>query len=320
MKKSFLIFLSVILLLFTACDSWMQDDDFYSDIENDVKVANAASVNAYIRYANSKMGTTEPSGSITKKVDVPFSVSAVTNDDYGFVKWVAYSTSDFPTNQQHTSLVYESAQAYARDFKGKELSSGFVSFTDPTNPITDVNIYAERDDIFIMPLVAKRPTVVTSVPSNGRTDVVKNSQIRILFSKPIDENSLTDEFGNSNIQVTSGRAVLTENSDDMSALDITDKFDFKLSKTKKMLTISAKKGTDGKAIYKFDGNSQISINIFEDVCDSDGFTMNGAYKFSFTTGTKEDSLPPYIEKLTAGIGNDATSFQQYKYVVASQSD
>lgn len=321
MKKGLLVVLSAILLitsfLFTSCDSWMQDDDFYSDIENDVKVANAASVNAYIRYANSKMGTTEPSGSITKKVDVPFSVSAVTNDDYGFVKWVAYSTSDFPTNQQHTSLVYESAQAYARDFKGKELSSGFVSFTDPTNPITDVNIYAERDDIFIMPLVAKRPTVVTSVPSNGRTDVVKNSQIRILFSKPIDENSLTDEFGNSNIQVTSGRAVLTENSDDMSALDITEYFNFKLSKTKKMLTISAKKNSAGVAIYKFDNNAQISVTLFEDLKDSDGFSMNGSYKFSFTTGTKEDSLAPRIDDLTAGIGQECLNYQQYKYNVSS---
>lgn len=316
MKKGFLIVLSAILLitsfLFTACDSWMQDDDFYSDIENDVKVANAAAVNAYVRYANSKMGTTEPSGSISKKVDVPFSVSAVTNDDYGFVKWVAFSTSDFPTNQQHTSLVYESAQAYARDYKGKELSSGFVSFTDPTNTITDVNIYAVREDIFIMPLVAKRPTVVTSVPSNGRTDVVKNSQIRILFSKPIDESTLVDEFGNSNIQVTSGRAVLTENSDDLDALDITSHFNIKLSKTKKMLTISAKRDATGKA-FLFDGNSQISVNIFEDVCDTDGFKMNGSYKFSFTTGTKEDSLAPYIEKLSAGIGEDCMTFQQYRY-------
>ena len=316
MKKGFLIVLSAVLLitsfLFTACDSWMQDDDFYSDIENDVKVANAAAVNAYVRYANSKMGTTEPSGSISRKVDVPFSVSAVTSDDYGFVKWVAFSTNDFPTNQQHTSLVYESAQAYARDYKGKELSSGFVSFTEPTNPITDVDIYSVRDDIFIMPLVAKRPTVVTSVPTNGRSDVVKNSQIRILFSKPIDEKTLTDEFGNSNIQVTSGRAVLTENSDDLDALDITSNFNFKLSKTKKLLTISAKKDSAGKA-FIFDGNSQINVNIFEDVCDTDGFKMNGSYKFSFTTGTKEDSLAPSIDELTAGIDNDATKYQQYRY-------
>lgn len=312
MKKCLLILLSAVLLLFTACESWMQDDDFYSDIENDVKVANAAGVTAYVRYANSKMGTTEPSGSISQKVDVPFTVSAVTNDDYGFVKWVAFSTSDFPTNQQHSSLVYESAEAYAKDYKGLELASGFVSFTDPTNPITEVNIYSVRDDIFIMPLVAKRPTVVTSVPTNGRSDVVKNSQIRILFSKPIDEKTLTDEFGNSNIQVTSGRAVLTENSDDLDALDITSNFNFKLSKTKKLLTISAKKDSAGKA-FIFDGNSQINVNIFEDVCDTDGFKMNGSYKFSFTTGTKEDSLAPSIEKLTAGIDNDATKYQQYRY-------
>ena len=41
----------------------------------------------------------------------------------------------------------------------------------------------KRNDIFIIPIVAKRPALVTSVPSNGRSDVVRNTQIRILFFK-----------------------------------------------------------------------------------------------------------------------------------------
>lgn len=41
MRKYFLIFLSAIILLFTACDNWMQDDNFYTEIEDAVKVANA---------------------------------------------------------------------------------------------------------------------------------------------------------------------------------------------------------------------------------------------------------------------------------------
>lgn len=317
MKKSFLIFLSALLLTFTACftscDSWMSDDDFYGEIENDVKVANAAAVSVYVRYANSKMGSTEPSGFTTLKVDVPSTLTAVTNDDYGFVRWVAFSTSDFPTNQQHSNLFYENEDHYAENYLPLELPASEVFFSEPTKTSTKVTLYTTRSDIFIMPLVTKRPTVVTSVPSNGRTDVVKNSQIRILFSKPIDESTLVDEFGNSNIQITSGRAVLTESSDDLSALDITHYFDFKLSRTKKMLTISAKKGADGKAIYKFDNNAQISITLFEDLKDSDGYAMNGSYKFSFTTGTKEDSLAPKIDNLTAGIGQNCLDYQQYKY-------
>ena len=87
-----------------------------------------------------------------------------------------------------------------------------------------------------------------------------------------------------------------------------------------MLTISAKKDEHNKTLYIFDGNSQISINIFEDVCDTDGYPMNGNYKFSFTTGTKEDSLAPKIEKLTAGIGEDCLSFEQYKYIIAGNNE
>ncbi len=321
MKKSFLIFLSALLLIsttcFTACDSWMQDDDFYGDIENDVKVANAATVSAYVRYANSKMGTTTPSGYFTFKEDVPSTLTAVTNDDYGFVRWAAFSTNDFPAAQQHSNLFYENADKYAEEFQPLELPASEVIFSDPDKTTTKITLETTRSDIFITPLVAKRPTIVTSVPSNGRTDVVKNSQVRILFSKPIDETSLKDEFGNYNIQITSGRAVLTESSDDLSALDITNYFDFKLSKSRKMLTISAKKGSDGKAIYKFDNNAQISITLFEDLKDTDGYAMNGSYKFSFTTGTKEDSLAPKIETITAGIGQKCLDYQQYKYNVAN---
>ena len=214
MKKSFLIFLSALLLIsttcFTACDSWMQDDDFYGDIENDVKVANAATVSAYVRYANSKMGTTTPSGYFTFKEDVPSTLTAVTNDDYGFVRWAAFSTNDFPAAQQHSNLFYENADKYAEDFQPLELPASEVIFSDPDKTTTKITLETTRSDIFITPLVAKRPTVVTSVPSNGRTDVVKNSQIRILFSKPIDESTLVDEFGNSNIQITSPAILASE--------------------------------------------------------------------------------------------------------------
>lgn len=321
MKKSFLIFLSALLLIsttcFTACDSWMQDDDFYGDIENDVKVANAATVSAYVRYANSKMGTTTPSGYFTFKEDVPSTLTAVTNDDYGFVRWAAFSTNDFPAAQQHSNLFYENADKYAEDFQPLELPASEVIFSDPDKTTTKITLETTRSDIFITPLVAKRPTVVTSVPSNGRSDVVRNTSIRILFSKKIDPASLKDEFGNSNIVVTSGSAVLTETSGDLSAKDVTNNCTITLGKSGKMLTISPNSG------FYFDNNSQITVNIYEDVCDVDGYGMNGKYSFSFTTGVKLDSLAPYIKELWASPDADFSEehrFYQYKYIGQNENE
>lgn len=308
LSKLLVVCLALAAALFAgSCNSWMSDDGFVDKIESEVHDANAASISVYIRYANSKMGTTDPSGYTTMKVDVASEIVAVTSDDYGFVKWAAFSTTDFPASQQHSSLFYENAEAYAEKFAPLELPASEIVFSTPTEPTTTVKIYKERNDIFIIPIVAKRPTVVTSVPSNGRADVVRNSQVRILFSKPIDEASLKDSDGNSNIVITSGSAVLTETSGDMSAKDITDNFTIKLGKTKKMLTLAPKTG------FYFDNNSQITISIYEDVSDTDGYGMNGKYSFSFTTGTKLDSLAPLIQVLTAGIGEDCKSYEQYKY-------
>ena len=60
MKKSLLVLLSLFTLLLTGCDSWMSDDNFFSNIEKDVKVANASKISVYVRYAQTKQGKTDP--------------------------------------------------------------------------------------------------------------------------------------------------------------------------------------------------------------------------------------------------------------------
>ena len=106
-KLLFSVIITTILLLAGSCQNWMSSDDFMSKIESEVHDANAPEVKVYVRYANSPaMGTTEPSGNITMKVDVASKITAVTGDDYGFVKWAAFSTNDFPTTKNHPSLVY----------------------------------------------------------------------------------------------------------------------------------------------------------------------------------------------------------------------
>ncbi len=290
------------LLLVGSCDSWMSNDDFMEQIESEVHDANAAPINVYVRYANAKMGTTEPQGSTTMKVDVASKISAVTNDDYGFVRWAAFSTEDFATDKQHSKLTYISEEDYNENYKSKELSSEIVYFSDPKNPATDVKILAERNDIFIIPIVATRPSYVQSVPGAGDSNIVKNTSIRILFSKPINTDTIKDTEGNLNFNISTSAAVFTDDDKEMEANDITEYFDYSFSESKKMLTLKLK---DNQLL---DNRQYITVTLLEGLEDLYGFSMNGNYTFKFQTGTSTDSLAPMIEVIYGGTGDICNVF------------
>ena len=129
-----------LLLLVGSCENWMSNDNFMEQIESEVHDANASIVSVYVRYANAKMGTTEPQGNTAMKVDVASKISAVTNDDYGFVRWAAFSQEDFPSDKQHSKLTFVNESDYDEKFKSKELPSSVIEFSDVKNPVTDVKI------------------------------------------------------------------------------------------------------------------------------------------------------------------------------------
>lgn len=314
-KLLFSVIITAILLLAGSCQNWMSSDDFMSKIENEVHDANAPEVKVYVRYANSPaMGTTEPSGNTTMKVDVVSKVTAVTSDDYGFVKWAAFSTSDFATNKNHSNLTFISQEDYDNNIKDKELTSEDIVFSNPTDPVTEVKILKQRDDIFIIPIVAARPTYVQSVPAGGDYGVVKNTSIRILFSKAIDKSTLYDSEGNLNYSITSSAAVLVDDSQDIEAKDITDYFDANLSESGKMLTLKLKVDAKGEIVRLLDNRARITITLFEGLCDRDGFSMSKNYSFNFQTGTNTDSLAPMIEVIFGGTGEKCDVFVSYHNV------
>ena len=123
--------LFAVLILAGSCNNWMSNDDFMEKIESEVHDANAKQISVYVRYANQKMGNTEPQGNSTFKVDVNSKITAVTAEDYGFVKWAAFSTNDFATNKQHSNLNFISQADYDEKIKKYELPETVVKFTDP---------------------------------------------------------------------------------------------------------------------------------------------------------------------------------------------
>ena len=321
-KAKFLItgLLFTVFLLVSSCQNWMSNDDFISKIENEVHDANAAEISVYVRFANDNMGKTEPSGSTTMKVDVASRVSAVPADAYGFVKWAAFSSKDFATNKNHSKLTYISEEAYNRDFKKLEVPADEVIFSTPNEPITDVIIKKNRSDLFLIPIVAARPSIVQSVPSGGDVDVVKNTSIRILFSKAIDGDTLLDSEGNLNFSVTTSEFSFGEENQEIEPKDITDFFDYNLSTSGKMLTLSLKEKLDengnktGELANLLDNYQNITITLFEGICDTDGYAMNGNFFFKFTTGTSTDSLAPIIDVIFGGTDQNCDVFVSFHNV------
>ena len=321
--KSIFTLITVFSVLFTSCDSWMSDDDdFYKEIEEEVRVANATEISTFVRFAATREGITTPSGASTVKVDVPFQVSCTAELEYAFYKWAAFSsegTNGFSTSSQHTNFFYVDDEDYLANYADKELPESVVSFSNPTDTTTRVTIHEARNDIFIIPVVANRPIVSTSLPSPGQTNVVRNMTIRIVFSKPMDASTLMvpydsdndGEFDDADGDGEPDEYRLSENIivykstgdfDNMTLTDITDEYtNVSLGATKK--TLSFRQGPG----LQLDSNTTIQVQILSDVKDACGYTMADKHTLQFVTGNSSDSQAPRVEKLYAGPTAQALS-------------
>lgn len=313
MKKLSLILLSVIILLTGSCNTWMQDDNFYSDIENDVKVANAKQISVYVRYAMTRQGKTDPDGSATFKVEIPHEISATTEPEYGFVRWAAFPTSYLATgdNQSKNKDIYFiDEDDYNERILPNEIQSPQVVFEDATKPTTSVKINVERNDIYLCPIVAQRPVVSLTIPAKGSSGVVRNMTVRINFSKPMDPESFKNEAGvYDKITVTQGIQSFSADGDiEVSSEDITNRFrEPEFSANGKMVTL---KFTEEAISEGYASQSSVNITISKDVKDIYGFSMADDDKISFSVGSSMDTLAPRITDLTAGTA--INNFHKFK--------
>lgn len=311
-KKSFLAIIALLSfsLTFHSCDSWMSDDDdFYEEIENEVKRANAPQISVFVRYAATKMGKTDPDGYSTFKVEIPSKITATTEIDYGFKHWAAFSTSFLtPGDTQYTDFVYEDDESYAANYGQYELSSDIVRFEDPNATTTNVTIFEERNDIYIVPVVAKRPTIALSMPASGSSGIVRNMTVRINFSKPMNPASFKNTNGVvDKITITQGTQSITSDGDiEISSTEITDRFaEPTFSTNGKMITLKFKPEAISEG---FTAQSYVTINISKDVTDIYGYAMAEDYKLQFQVGSSFDTLAPRISELTAGIAQAYNTF------------
>ena len=315
MRKYFLIFLSAIILLFTACDNWMQDDNFYTEIEDAVKVANAPQISVYVRYALTRQGKTDPDGASIFKVGIPHVVSATTETEYGFVRWAAFTTDFVATGDNQSKnkdLYFIDDDDYNERILPNEIPSPLVIFDDPKSPTTTVTINVTQNNIFLVPIVAMRPAVSLTIPSKGSSGVVRNIAVRINFTKPMDIESFKNEAGQfDKIMITQGNQSFTADGDiEINSEDITDYFEPPIfSKNKKMITL---KFDQDHISEGYASQSSVNITVSKDVKDIYGFNMTDDDKITFSVGSNKDTLAPRITQLTAG--RDASSFNLFQGV------
>ncbi|MBR3646062.1 MAG: hypothetical protein IKN54_06550, partial [Lachnospiraceae bacterium] len=185
-----------------------------------------------------------------------------------------------------------------------------IKFEDEKNPNTIVTITDKRNDIFIVPIIAQRPTVFyTNLKS--ATKVVKNLTVQIQFSKPMDPNSFKNEETGEYDKITVTQGIIQYDGGDSELIseDITDHFKFDenmFSTSKKTIYVRFK---DDYIREGYVSNSSVTITISKEVKDEYGFEMTDHNEINFSVGNMADSLAPRITWLSAGIGEDFEAFK-----------
>ena len=312
-RRTLSVLLAIFALTVFSCENWMKDDNLYSDIERDVKVANATKINVFVRFAATAQGITSPNGSTTFKVGIPQEITATTETEYGFIRWAAFSTNDYPTGLQHRTLIFIDEDDYETNLSPKEIKSPTVVFSNAKNPNTTVTINSTRNDIFLVPLVTARPEMGLSIPSNGEKEVTRNMSIRISFSKPMDPLSFADA-----VSITEGSLTLIGGEVEISSKNISNLFEPPtLSKSGKTLTL--KFTPEGQKIG-YDPKTTVNVIVSKQVKDTFGFSMVQDGSLSFTAGSTMDTWAPRITQLTGGKNLDFAKFQgMYKLAETQQT-
>lgn len=292
------ILLMAFSLVFTNC-SFLEDDGFFNKVENEVAVANADKMNVYIRHASIKFGKTQPADAALYQIknNVEFSVTAMINEEYAFYRWAAFSTADFDITKQQMSMIYVNDEAYYSGFGAKELDSSVVKFENPRSETTKVRVMQTRNDIWLLPVVAERPKIKGTYPKTSQTPV-RNSKLRVQFSKPMDETTFEGNF------IISQGTYAADFS--INETDITDKFQVEINESKNLATFSFR-----DAAEMFAPGVIIKLYFTEDIADSTGYTMQGSSstrELEWSIGASVDTLPPLIIAMTAGTGNDCSKF------------
>ena len=302
----FLLILA-LSLVFLSCDSWMSGNNFFDTISDEVKYANAPVISVYVRYPNRTMGETSPNGNSKQKVDIPFSITAVDSDAYGFYKWAAFSSTDskYSTIRQY-SYIFESEESYQSTLGKDELGEDVVVFEDLRNFVTTAKVLTERNDVFIMPICVRRPYIASSNPANGAVDVVKNQTVDIVFSKPMDPYFLVKSDGTLNTEYVSIQAFRQVGEVYLPGGDISEylpegtSMQAKLSTSKKTLSISMP--VTNPPTY-WQPQKSFSVTVSYQAKDTLGYEMSKDGEFSFGAGSDLDSISPVVMELEVGTNH-----------------
>ncbi len=300
-KPLFFIGLGILALVFMGCETWLSGKNFFGTVADEVKYANAEEIPVYVRYAARTMGDTSPNGRATEKVDIPFDVTAVDDTAYQFYMWAAFSTDDYPTSKQYNNLLMlNSIEEFNTEYADKLLPPSEVWFEDALSSSTKAKVINKREDVFIMPICVKRPTITQSIPKNGQENAVRNTAITIVFSRSMKRDMLinADNTFNQEYITIRQRAGGGEN---VSYRDWSEYFDkATLSASGKTLTIKQRSGASTDTSLMLPNGKTVVVEISKDACDVLGVEMEMNKEIEFSVGSDTDSVAPDVDNVEIG--------------------
>ncbi len=332
------LFILILSLGLISCDSWMTGDNFFDQIADEVKYANAEKIKVYVRYPTTTWGSTSPNGNSQQKVDIPFSVTAVDNSEYGFYKWAAFSTTGTngysPSNGRHNIKLVESEEKFEEQYGAKLLGEDEVVFEDPYSEVTTVKVLHDRNDVFIMPICVQRPYLVSSNPVNNQSGVVKNQAISLVFSQPMkreflivhDDELDEDILNTTNVEVSFVQGYGTENAREDNVVyrlrydsgstvgePLAERLKLKAELNPTGKTLSIRIPSDGFSnpssssspfpLFLPAGTIKVKVSAAVQCDIGDGYTMAGDEEFIFNVGDEIDNENPKVGELEVGFKN-----------------
>jgi hypothetical protein len=168
MRAAALVLFFLALLL--SCGNMLSGADVTGGIQSAVEEENAEKVRIGIyQKPNAGGGSLSLNGPQTKKVGIPFSLTATTNDDYIFTGWTVSG-------------------------------SGEVRLSSNSNETIEVVIVSPADDIVIYGNFSERPRVAATSPYNHQLDVGLGDPVSITFSMAMAPGTLI--YASNNIVIS----------------------------------------------------------------------------------------------------------------------
>ncbi len=256
--KKVAVIVSLVLSVTAVLAGCRNNIDLRELIETDVKIHNNPNRSLFLDATAG--GSVSPASEVDVVDEVPVEISATASSGYAFRKWVFTEGEGFAV-----------------------LSSGLTS---SSNVIT-----VSGSDVSMQAVFVRQPVVISTFPEDS--DIARNMPVRIVFSKIVDQSSVTSDT----VQIFD----IQQDRQIAGTLEVNGS-EVMFYARDSSLEVTA------EGLYLWEPNRSYQVYIRQNVLDVDGIALLEEVSWAFSTGTEIDNTAPVISAFDIETPAGKTSY------------